>query len=126
VFLGENTIALNERISMPPHVKLFLALHESRHCDQHREGEFMEGYYETVLRGDREGFLMAYSELERDANNFAINSMRQIGFEREMNMEEMILRRNEGAGGMVYQMMTNDIRRLNPVDFIDLLKKQIL
>jgi hypothetical protein len=27
---------------------------------------------------------------------------------------------------MVYQMMTNDIRRLNPVDFIDLLKKQIL
>jgi hypothetical protein len=27
---------------------------------------------------------------------------------------------------MVYQMMTNDIQRLNPVDFIDLLKKQIL
>ena len=126
VFLGENIIALNERLPMPPHVKLFLALHESRHCDQHREGVFMEGYYETVLRGDREGFLMAYSELERDANDFAINSMRQIGFEREMNMEEMMLRGNERAGGMVYQMMTNDIQRLNPVDFIDLLKKQIL
>jgi hypothetical protein len=52
--------------------------------------------------------------------------MRQIGFEREMNMEEMMLRGNERAGGMVYQMMTNDIQRLNPVDFIDLLKKQIL
>ncbi len=125
VFLGENIIALNERVPMPPHVKLFLALHESRHCDQHREGGFMEGYYETVVRGDRENFLTAYSELERDANDFAINSMRQIGFEREMNMEEMMLRSNERAGDMVYRMMSSDIQRLNPVDFFDLLKKQI-
>jgi hypothetical protein len=43
-----------------------------------------------------------------------------------MNMEEMILRGNERAGNMVYQMMTKDISRLNSVDFIDLLKKQIL
>ncbi len=125
VFLGEDIIALNERVPMPPHVKLFLALHESRHCDQHREGIFMERYYETVVRGDRENFLRAYSELERDANDFAINSMRQIGFEREMDREEMMLRSNERAGDMVYQMMSADIRRLNPVDFFDLLKKQI-
>jgi hypothetical protein len=125
VFLGEDIIALNERLPMPPHVKLFLALHESRHCDQHREGRLMEGYYETVVRGDRENFLRAYSELERDANDFAINSMRQIGFEREMNMEEMMLRSNERAGDMVYQMMSADIQRINPVDFFDLLKKQI-
>ncbi len=125
VFLGENIIAINERVPMPPHVKLFLALHESRHCDQHREGIFMERYYKTVVRGDRENFLRAYSELERDANDFAINSMRQIGFEREMNMEEMMLRSNERAGDMVYQMMSADIQRINPVDFFDLLKKQI-
>jgi hypothetical protein len=126
VFLGENSIALNEGLQMPPHIKLFLALHESRHCDQHREGKFMEGYYETVLRGDKEGFLMAYKKLEKDANDFAINTMKQIGFEKEMNMEEQMLRRNEGAGEMVYQMMSNDIKKLKPVDFIDLLKKQIL
>jgi hypothetical protein len=125
VFLGENIIALNERVPMPPHVKLFLALHESRHCDQHREGGFMERYYETVVRGDRENFLTSYSELERDANDFAINSMRQIGFDREMDREEMMLRSNERAGDMVYQMMSADIQRLNPVDFFDLLKKQI-
>ena len=52
--------------------------------------------------------------------------MRSIGFEREMNMEEMRLRGNEGAGNMVYQMMKDDISRLNPEDFFDLLKKQIL
>jgi hypothetical protein len=37
----------------------------------------------------------------------------------------MRLRGNERAGGMVYQMMSDDIQRLNPVDFFDLLKKQI-
>jgi len=125
VFLGEDTVVLNERLPMPPHVKLFLALHESRHCDQHKEGGFMEGYYETVVRGDRDAFLAAYRDLERDANDFAIQSMRACGFEREMNFEEMRLRGNEGAGSMVYQMMTSDIRRINPVDFFDLLKKQI-
>ena len=125
VFLGENIIALNERLPMPPHVKLFLALHESRHCDQHREGGFMEGYYDTVVNGDREAFLGAYSRFERDANDFAIQSMRACGFEREMNFEEMRLRGNERAGDMVYQMMSGDIQRMNPVDFFDLLKKQI-
>jgi hypothetical protein len=126
VFLGTDTIAINSRLPMPPHVKLFLALHESRHCDQHDQGIFMEGYYNTVVNGDKSSFLQSYAELEKDANDFAIDSMRTIGFEREMNMEEMRLRGNERAGEMVYQMMTNDISRLNPIDFIDLLKKQIL
>ncbi len=126
VFLGTDTIAINSTLPMPPHVKLFLALHESRHCDQHTQGIFMEGYYNTVVNGDKDSFLQSYRALEKDANDFAINSMRAIGFEREMNMEEMRLRGNEGAGNMVYQMMTNDINRLNPTDFIDLLKKQIL
>ena len=125
VFLGENIIALNERLPMPPHVKLFLALHESRHCDQHREGRLMPGYYDSVVNGDRETFLRAYRDLERDANDFAIQSMRACGFEREMNFEEMRLRGNERAGDMVYQMMSADIQRINPVDFFDLLKKQI-
>lgn len=36
-----------------------------------------------------------------------------------------MLRGNERAGNRVYQMMSLDIERLNPVDFFDLLKKQI-
>lgn len=125
VFLGENIIAINSRLPMPSHIKLFLALHESRHCDQHREGRFMEGYYNTVVNGDKESFLQTYMDLERDANNFAIQSMRECGFDSEMNFEEMRLRGNERAGDMVYRMMSNDIQRLNPTDFFDLLKKQI-
>ena len=125
VFLGENIIAINSRLPMPQHIKLFLALHESRHCDQHREGRFMEGYYNNVVNGDKESFLQTYMDLERDANNFAIQSMRECGFDSEMNFEEMRLRGNERAGDMVYRMMSNDIQRLNPTDFFDLLKKQI-
>lgn len=125
VFLGENIIAINERLPMPPHIKLFLALHESRHCDQHRQGIFMEGYYNSVVNGDKETFLQTYRELEKDANDFAIQSMRSCGFEREMSFEEVRLRGNERAGDMVYQMMSGDIQRLNPTDFFDLLKKQI-
>lgn len=124
-FLENNVICINSRLPMPPHIKLFLALHESRHCDQHREGLFMEGYYNSVVSGDKQSFLQTYSELERDANDFAVQSMRECGFDREMSFEEMRLRGNERAGEMVYQMMTNDIMRLNPVDFFDLLKKQI-
>jgi hypothetical protein len=52
--------------------------------------------------------------------------MREIGFSREMNREENMIRGNEMAGNIVYRMMQNDIERLNPTDFFDLLKKQIL
>jgi hypothetical protein len=127
VFLGIDTVCINNRdLRMPPHVKMFLALHESRHCDQYREGGFMEGYYDTVINDDLNGFLEAYSMFERDANDYAIRSMREIGFGREMDREEGRLRSNEIAGNMVFRMMKNDINRLNPTDFFDLLKKQIL
>ena len=85
----------------------------------------MEGYYDSVVSGDKESFLQTYAELEKDANDFAVQSMRECGFDREISFEEQRLRGNERAGEMVYQMMTNDINRLNPFDFFDLLKKQI-
>jgi hypothetical protein len=126
VFLGSDTVCINQNLRMPPHIKLFLSLHESRHCDQYREGSFMEGYYDTVLNNDLEGFLEAYYRLERDANDYAIGAMREIGFSREMDREENMIRGNERAGNIVYRMMQKDIERLNPTDFFDLLKKQIL
>lgn len=126
VFLGEKTVCINQNLRMPPHIKLFLALHESRHCDQYKNGDFIEGYYDTVLKNDFEGFLEAYSMFEKDANDFAIDSMRNIGFSNEMNREENMIRGNERAGRMVYNMMKKDIERIKPTDFFDLLKKQIL
>lgn len=124
VYLGSDEIAINERLPMPPHIKLFLALHESRHCDQEAQGIIESGYYDTVVRGDMNSFLQSYMDLERDANDFAINGMTEMGF--DMRLEEPRLRGNEGAGQMVYRMMMDDISKLNPINFIDLLKKQIL
>lgn len=125
VILSENEIAVNKKMNVPPHIKLFVALHESRHCDQHSQGIFNPQYFETVVQGNKMEFLKNYVKLEVDANDFAINCMRQLGFELEMNREERMLRGNEGAGYKVYDMMTQDIQRFRPVDFIDLLKKQV-
>lgn len=126
VIIDGNTIVLNDdSMPMPPHVKLFLALHESRHCDQHRMGNSITQYFDSVVGNDKQSFMRHYAELERDANDFAIQSMRACGFDRQMNFEERMLRSNEMAGDMVYQMMSDDIQRINPVDIFDLFKKQI-
>lgn len=125
VFLGVDDVAINSRLQMPPFMKLFLALHESAHCDQYRLGIFLKSYYDTVVNGRKEDFLEGYRRLEEEANDFAIDSMREMGFSDEMDRDERRIRSNERAGEMVFRMMTNDIQRLNPIDFIDLLKKQI-
>jgi hypothetical protein len=126
VIIDGNTIALNDdSMPMPPHVKLFLALHESRHCDQHRMGNSITQYFDSVVGNDKQSFMRHYEELESDANDFAIQSMRACGFDRQMNFEERMLRANEMAGDMVYRMMSDDIQRINPVDIFDLFKKQI-
>jgi hypothetical protein len=124
--VGENKIAINESIPMPPHVKLFLLLHESKHIDQHNEGRFMDAYFQTVVDGNKEEFLRNYSELEAEANLFAIEAMNELGFEREMRMEANMLRGNERAGEMVYRMMQADINQYEPNNFFDLIKSQIL
>lgn len=124
-FFGNDTVCINSRMIFPPHMKLFLCLHESRHCDQYAKDDFMDGYYQTVVDGEREAFLETYYRLEKDANDFAINGMKEMGFIQEMNREERSLRGNEGSGPMVFNMMTSDIARTNPVDFFDLLRKQI-
>jgi hypothetical protein len=124
--VGKNKIAINERLPMPPHVKLFLLLHESKHIDQHNEDRFMDAYFQTVVDGNKEEFLRNYTELEVEANLFTIEAMNELGFEREMRMESNMLRGNENAGEMVYRMMRSDIEKYGSNDFFDLIKSQIL
>lgn len=124
--VGENKVAINERLPMPPHVKLFLLLHESKHIDQNNEDRFMDAYFQTVVDDNKEEFLRNYTELEVEANLFAIEAMNELGFEREMRMESNMLRGNERAGEMVYRMMKNDIEQYRSNDFFDLIKSQIL
>lgn len=126
VFLGDATIAINQKSMAPPPIKLFVALHESRHADQHLEGRFEVPYFQTVVAGDREGFLAAYSELEREANDYALDCMRELGFERFMTPQEGHLRGNEIQGPQVYNMMRADIERVKPQSFFDLLMHQVV
>jgi hypothetical protein len=125
-FLGSDTVAINEGPPLPAEIKLFILLHESAHCDQHREGRFEEGYFTTVVENRQSDFLEAYSRLEIEANTYAQNSLMEMGFDHFVQREIRRLRMNEQAGHIVYRMMRNDIEKFRPQNFTELLLKQIL
>jgi hypothetical protein len=126
LFLSEDTIVINEKLKMSPHVRLFLILHETHHCEQYKDGRFTKGYYETVLRNDRESFTKAYVELQKEANDFAINSMIEIGFDIEMEVAEMRLRASERSADTIYNLMKEEISTLDPNNITEFQIKQIL
>ncbi len=131
VILSGDEIAINKTSNpklpwhvMPKFIKLFTALHESKHCEQHRENRFSNLYLNPVKEGDKNKFFKNYFELEKEANDFAINSLREMGFV----IRDSEFRGNESvrAAESVYQMMRIDIEKLNPIDMVDLYRKQAL
>lgn len=126
VALSGNEIAMNKRFLVPPHMKLFQALHESKHCDQEREMKYSTEHFNAIVSGDKEQFLKNYLQLEREANNYAINSMKEMGLGKLIEFEEIRLRATELAGDMVFNDMREDIKKYNSTNLIDLFKKQIL
>lgn len=123
--VSANEIAINKKSHIPPIIKLFIALHESKHCDQEADGILNPRYFQTVVNGEKNEFLKNYYELEKEANDFAVNSMKEMGLRREIERIEYQLRGNENAGEMIYGMMKRDIEKYKPKNFFDLLKKQI-
>lgn len=120
-----NTIAINKKMRMPPQMKLFLALHESKHIDQYNENRFEEGYFNSVVNDNKELFLKSYKELEKEANDYAIDSMIELGFDHFINGSKNMLKSNEMVGEQVYRMMKSDINLFNPNTMFELIKKQI-
>lgn len=120
VFL-EDGVAINSKVGGDL-MKVFIALHESRHLDQHRRGVF-NPYFMSVMDGDEGLFLKTYAELEKDANDYAIAAMTAMGFGEFASQH--FLRHNELAGRVVFKMMSQDIRRYHPKTFFDLLRAQI-
>lgn len=125
--IDEDKIAINRKIPFPPHITLFLPIHEATHLKQHSEGRFHKGYFETVVNGDREGFSSAYKQLEAEANDVAISAMREMNIFRSiLALEEGMLRSNENIANIIYPMMREDIIKYKPIDMFDLIRKQIL
>lgn len=124
-FLDENTVAINSTLRIPSEVALFIALHESYHADQHLEGRFMEPYFHSVKNDDRETFLSAYKQLEKESNDFATESMLDMGFDQFVRMMVPMLRRNEYNGTQVWDMMKKDIDEYQSNDMFELLASQI-
>jgi hypothetical protein len=125
VYLGENKVCINKKSRDLPDFKLFIAIHESFHCDQDMRGE-MEKYFDLVKFGDVTEFSNYYRNIEKEANDFAITSMRDLGFSRFIDSSERRLRGNEFAGSQVFSMMRRDIEKTGAENFKDLLLSQIL
>jgi hypothetical protein len=125
VYLGENKVCINKKSRDLPDFKLFIAIHESFHCDQDIRGE-MEKYFDLVKYGDVTEFSNYYRNIEKEANDFAITSMRDLGFSRFIDSSERRLRGNEFAGPQVFSMMRRDIQKTGAETFKSLLLIQIL
>ena len=125
VYVGENRVAINKKSRDLPDFKLFIAIHESFHCDQDMRGE-MEKYFNLVKYGNITEFSNYYRQIEKEANDFAISSMRDLGFSRFIDSSERMLRGNEFAGSPVFSMMRRDIEKTGAENFKDLLLSQIL
>jgi hypothetical protein len=125
VYIGENRVAINKKSRDLPDFKLFIAIHESFHCDQDMRGE-MEKYFNLVKYGNVTEFSNYYRQIEKEANDFAISSMRNLGFSRFIDSSERMLRGNEFAGSPVFSMMRRDIEKTGAENFKDLLLSQIL
>jgi Zn-dependent peptidase ImmA (M78 family) len=124
--IGNNSIAFNSNIMLPSKLKLYVLLHEIAHIHQHSNNNFMDGYFNSVVENNEEKFLYSYKLLEKEANDFAINSMIELGFKDFIDKEELRLRANEYSGKMIYNMMKLDIKKYDPIDFFDLILKQII
>ena len=125
VYLGENKVCINKKSRDLPDFKLFIAIHESFHCDQDMRGE-MEKYFNLVKYGNVTEFSNYYRQIEKEANDFAITSIRDLGFSGFIDSSEKRLRGNELAGTHVFSMMRRDIEKTGAENSKDLLLSQIL
>jgi hypothetical protein len=125
VYIGENKVCINKKSRDLPDFKLFIAIHESFHCDQDIRGE-MDKYFDYAKEGSMTEFSDFYQRIEKEANDFAISSMRELGFSRFIDSSERMLRGNEFAGSQVFSMMRRDIQKTGAETFKDLLLIQIL
>jgi hypothetical protein len=125
VYLGENKVCINKKSRDLPDFKLFIAIHESFHCDQDMRGG-MEKEFNLAKYGNVTEFSNYYRQIEKEANDFAISSMRDLGFSRFIDSSEKRLRVNEFAGAQVFSMMKRDIEKTGAENSKDLLLSQIL
>lgn len=125
-FIGSDTIVINKNSFMPLEIKLFTSLHESKHGDQYKEGTLGDEYWNCLIQKDKNKFIKIYETLEIESNDYAIDSMKDLGFFKFIEAAESKLRLNEKIGGTIYNMMLEDIGKLKPKNFFDYLIKGIL
>lgn len=124
--IGSDGIAINNAMHFEQDFKLFLMLHESKHCDQQLDGEFDEKYFQSLVEGKYDVFKEYYEESEKEANLFALDVLNELGYESFVRKRGTSLRQNENMASMVYKMVRNDLTKVNAPNFKEFLLKTIL
>ena len=122
--LSTDSIAINSNFENNPEKLLYITLHESAHAQQELEGR-LSPYFDTVVQNDIHSFLDAYIALEIEADDFAHNSMLEMGFDNFIHEYGVRIRLNEYAGSMVYPTMQSEIKKHNPTNFMEMVEKMI-
>lgn len=125
IYAGKDKVFVNKKSNVSPEFKLFIAIHESFHRNHEKNGD-MENYFILAKGNKLEEFSKIYNRSEREANDFAISSMRDLGFSQFIDSSERMIRGNELSGSQVFTMMKRDIEKTGAKTFKDLLLIQIL
>lgn len=125
IYGGENKIFIRKKSETLPEFKLFILIHESFHRIHEKNGT-MEKYFNLVKENNLIEFSKVYSRSEKEANDFAISSMVNLGFYNFINSKEKYLRGNEFMGSKIFYIMKNDIEKTGSKNFKELILNQIL
>ena len=122
---SNDSIAINSNFNADPLFTLYIALHESAHSDQANE-QRINPYFDTVVADDLDNFILAYNELEQEANDYAEQSMIELGFNQFIRQNVGMLRQNLNYALPVFQAMKRDIQKYKPESLTDLIRNMIL
>ena len=87
--------------------------------------EFSKGYFQSVVDNNLPLFIKSYKRYESEANDYAIQVLRQLDiFTTEL--DERRIRSNEGMASHIFDMMKKDIKKTGAKTIFELIKTQII
>jgi hypothetical protein len=101
-------------------------MHERRHLEQHRDLDFNHIYFYPVQKDDIDLFLSGYIKTEKEANDYALQEMVDLGFYEFVSKFEGSLRSNETIGESVFRTISDDMCKTGSVSFQDLIRSQLI
>ncbi len=122
---SEHSVAINKKLYSEPLLKLFILLHESKHTDQICNNT-IKPYFDNAKEDNIDDFMFHYVNLEKEANDYAFSTMKELGYEDFVEKNEYFFRSNENNGNQVFHSMKSEIQKSNADNIQKLVISMIL